>query len=228
MSGLYNKYAVTHADGSPTDPNAQYFVLRIDTDYAARWALSTYISSIQDRDPEFARQLAEWLEATPENSGNPQIDGMVTQIVPYKDMVLLRAVVKSQKQQLDAQLSHIDRLKAELAIARTRTQQQPTIVCLCGSTRFMAAFQAANLIETLAGRIVLTVGCDTKSDDMLGLDDGVKAQLDELHKRKIDLADEILVLNIGGYIGSSTQSEIDYAVTNGKRVRYFEAESNPD
>lgn len=73
--------------------------------------------------------------------------------------------------------------------------QRPTIVCLCGSTRFSKAFQESNLRETLAGRIVLTIGCDVKSDDALGLGPEVKAQLDELHLRKIDLADEILVLN---------------------------------
>ena len=101
---------------------------------------------------------------------------------------------------------------------------KPTIVCLCGSTRFMEIFQHANLVETLAGRIVLTVGCDTKSDAMLGLSESVKAQLDELHKRKIDLADEILVLNVGGYVGSSTRSEIDYAIAHGKRVRWLEDE----
>jgi hypothetical protein len=105
---------------------------------------------------------------------------------------------------------------------------RPTIVCLCGSTRFTEAFRAANLNETLAGRIVLTVGCDTKSD--LGLFDltpdafdRLKAQLDELHKRKIDLADEIFVLNVNGYIGESTRSEIAYATTHGKRVRYLES-----
>jgi hypothetical protein len=101
--------------------------------------------------------------------------------------------------------------------------ERPTIVCLCGSTRFMQAFQVANLRETLAGRIVLTVGCDTKSDAMLALDSEVKAMLDELHKRKIDLADEILVLNVGGYVGSSTASEIAYARAHGKRVRWLES-----
>jgi hypothetical protein len=105
------------------------------------------------------------------------------------------------------------------------TGMKPTVVCLCGSTRFMDAFQDANLSETLAGRIVLTVGCDTKSDAMLGLGDEKKAQLDELHKRKIDLADEILVLNVGGYVGSSTRSEIDYATAHGKRVRWLVDES---
>lgn len=103
---------------------------------------------------------------------------------------------------------------------------RPRIVCLCGSTRFMAAFQEANLRETLAGRIVLSVGAFVHSDSEL-LASGVltevkKRALDELHKRKIDLADEILVLNVGGYIGESTRSEIAYAEAHGKIVRYLE------
>lgn len=102
----------------------------------------------------------------------------------------------------------------------------PLIVCLCGSTRFMEAWQKANLEETLAGRIVLSIGCNTKSDadlQRLGeLTAEKKAELDELHKRKIDLSDEVFVLNVGGYIGSSTRSEIDYAFANNKRIRFLE------
>ena len=104
--------------------------------------------------------------------------------------------------------------------------EQPTVVCLCGSTKFGDEFRAANLRETIAGRIVLTIGCDTKSDaDLLALGEltpEAKAKLDELHKRKIDMADEILVLNVGGYIGASTRSEIEYAVANLKRIRWLE------
>lgn len=103
--------------------------------------------------------------------------------------------------------------------------QQPTIVCLCGSTRFMDAFRSANLQETLAGRIVLSIGCDTKSDaDLLALGEltkEAKAALDELHKRKIDLADEVLILNVDDYIGDSTRSELEYARAKGKRVRWL-------
>jgi nitrogenase subunit NifH len=99
---------------------------------------------------------------------------------------------------------------------------RPVIVCLCGSTRFGKAFQEANLRETLAGKIVLTVGCDFKSDGELGLDADTKTKLDELHKHKINLADEILVLNVDGYVGESTQSEIDHARELGKRIRWLE------
>jgi hypothetical protein len=107
---------------------------------------------------------------------------------------------------------------------------RPIIVCLCGSTRFSQEFRDANLRETLGGKIVLTVGCDTKTDlevfhNLNPYDFGkVKERLDELHKRKIDLADEILVLDVDGYIGSSTKSELEYAQAHGKRVRFLSQE----
>lgn len=110
---------------------------------------------------------------------------------------------------------------------------RPPIVCLCGSTRFSEAYQRANFEETLLGRIVLTIGCDMKSDESLfrslGPDEleALRHQLDELHLRKIDLADEILVLNVDGYIGESTRREIKYAEDHGKRVRYLEAIVSP-
>ena len=105
---------------------------------------------------------------------------------------------------------------------------RPTIVCLCGSTRFYEEFQRANFDETMAGRIVLTVGFYPHAQDKahgqkIGLVSGKqKRALDELHKRKIDLADAVLVLNVGGYIGDSTRSEIAYARAHGKRVAYLE------
>ena len=99
----------------------------------------------------------------------------------------------------------------------------PRIVCLCGSTRFYDQFQQANYERTMAGEIVLSIGCDTKSDAALGITAADKAALDELHKRKIDLADYVLVLNVGGYIGESTRSEIEYAEKTGRPVEYLEA-----
>lgn len=98
----------------------------------------------------------------------------------------------------------------------------PTIVCLCGSTRFSEAFRAANLNETLKGNIVLTIGCDFKSDDALHLTRDDKIFLDNLHKRKIDIADEVLILNVDGYIGESTRSELEYAKQLNKKIRYLE------
>ena len=50
----------------------------------------------------------------------------------------------------------------------------------------------------------------------------LKEMLDDMYKRKNDMADEIFVINVGGYIGSSTRSEIEYATATGKAVRYLE------
>ena len=102
----------------------------------------------------------------------------------------------------------------------------PTIVCLCGSTRFGDTYRREMLRETLAGRIVLTVGATTQSDQEL-LAEGtitgdVKVALDVLHKQKIYVADEVLILNVGGYIGESTASEIEYAQSLRKVIRYLE------
>jgi hypothetical protein len=99
--------------------------------------------------------------------------------------------------------------------------ERRVVVCLCGSTRFGDAFKDANRTETLAGRIVLSVGLlgHTEGIDMNG---PVKAELDELHLDKIDLADEVLVLNVGGYVGSSTRREVLHAERGGKTVRWLE------
>lgn len=106
-------------------------------------------------------------------------------------------------------------------------RKSPKIVCLCGSTRFFDAFTQANFAETMAGHIVLSVGFYPHAQrEAHGGDVGItpadKAQLDALHLRKIDLADEVLVLNIGGYIGESTAREVAYALSTGVVVRYWE------
>ncbi len=98
----------------------------------------------------------------------------------------------------------------------------PTIVCLCGSTRFSEMFRYVNQRETLAGKIVLAPGC-FQGDAVLEVLPGMKQRLDELHLHKIALADEILVVNVGGYIGESTRREIAYAWQQGKRIRWLES-----
>ena len=108
---------------------------------------------------------------------------------------------------------------------------KPEIVCLCGSTRFMAAFFAAGWELTLAGQIVLSVGICKHGGDVghgaeaIGQD--VADRLDELHKRKIDLADWVLVLNVGGYAGKSTRAEIEYARDHAKPVTFLNGIFNP-
>lgn len=105
---------------------------------------------------------------------------------------------------------------------------RPIIVCLCGSTRFSQAFRDANLRETLAGKIVLTIGCDVRSDLDLFVDLEneeileIKHKLDKLHFEKIKLADEVLILNVDDYIGQSTKNELEYAKQLGKTIRFLE------
>lgn len=101
---------------------------------------------------------------------------------------------------------------------------RPEIVVLCGSTRFSEAWAKARYDLTLAGKIVLTIGCDTYSDEGLGIPSEQKAKLDALHLRKIDLADRVLVLNMDGYLGASTKCEIAYANRHGKPVDYLQPE----
>lgn len=103
------------------------------------------------------------------------------------------------------------------------------IITLCGSTRFKEEFMEVQKRLTLEGNIVISVGLFGHSgDDEVwdGMDEGTlsktKEMLDDMHKRKIDMADEIYVINVGGYIGDSTRSEIEYAKENGKRIRYLE------
>lgn len=105
---------------------------------------------------------------------------------------------------------------------------RPIVVCLCGSTRFWKEFQRASLSETLAGKIVLSIGAASGTDDdhfgNLPREeyDRVKEMLDKLHLHKIDLADEVLILNLGGYVGQSTAREFAYAQQQGKRIRFLE------
>lgn len=123
------------------------------------------------------------------------------------------------------------------------------IVCLCGSTRFTEQMMIKSW--ELAKQGVIALGWNALPDsyvvvpslctlsgeyadrkDALHIEshgaeaEGLKQQIDELHKRKIDLADEVLVLNIGGYIGESTRSEIDYALAHGKPVEFLETDTS--
>ena len=97
------------------------------------------------------------------------------------------------------------------------------IITLCGSTKFKEAFLKAQKDLTLQGNIVISVGLFGHSEDNEVWTNGMKEMLDDMHKRRIDMADEIFVINVGGYIGASTQSEIEYAISTGKAVNYLEA-----
>ena len=96
------------------------------------------------------------------------------------------------------------------------------VITLCGSTRFKDAFIETQKRLTLEGNIVISVGLFGHAGDDEVWTPGTKEMLDDMHKRKIDMADEIFVINVGGYIGSSTRSEIEYAAANGKAISYLE------
>ena len=104
------------------------------------------------------------------------------------------------------------------------------VITLCGSTRFRKEFETAQKQLTLQGCIVISVGLFGHTGDSEvweNMDEGTltktKEMLDDMHKRKIDMADEIFVINVGGYIGDSTKSEIEYAKAHGKKVNYLES-----
>ena len=99
------------------------------------------------------------------------------------------------------------------------------VITLCGSTRFKEQFLEAQKRLTLEGNIVISVGLFGHSGDEEVWKEGTKEMLDDMHKRKIDMADAIYVINVGGYFGSSTRSEIEYAKKQGKQVLYLENES---
>jgi hypothetical protein len=115
-------------------------------------------------------------------------------------------------------------------VARVKeTAARPKIVCLCGSTRFWKEYQEANRAETLAGNIVLSVGFFVHAPEaqagpalMETVNVAEKRALDELHLRKIDVCDEVLFLNVDGYMGESTRAELEYATAAGKAIRSLE------
>ncbi|MFF2411777.1 hypothetical protein [Streptomyces sp. NPDC058092] len=116
----------------------------------------------------------------------------------------------------------------KLADAKARLNI-PTIVVICGSTRFMDAITDADRELTAAGHIVVKPGCNMKQPHPLWADpadaEALKARLDDLHRAKIRLADEVLV--VGDYVGDSTRAEISYARDLGKPVRFTHPKVDP-
>ena len=128
----------------------------------------------------------------------------------------------------DLRTSYSDAINAQVGRSSSGVPG-PVVVTLCGSTKFKDAFLKATLDLTLAGEIVLTVG-GFRGDVGAGTSEevwGVEAKeaLDRLHKWKIEKSARVLVLNVGGYVGASTRSEIAFAVVRGKRVDFLEPDS---
>lgn len=135
-----------------------------------------------------------------------------------------------------ALLNSKDGILDKLSLSNTREvesgEKQPKTVCFCGSTRFAQTF----MIERwkLEKKGIITLGINILPDGYFegenhhgAEQEGVKDILDELHKRKIDISDEVVILNIDGYIGESTRSELEYAQSIGKPIKYLEPLPNP-
>lgn len=139
---------------------------------------------------------------------------------------ILKSVTKVEDDQNEYYVSSDQAIEAmELAVEESRKlNSKSPIVCYCGSLRVaLDAFKRAEYEAVLKGEIALLPCCmfvDIQRE--YGAESDYKIKADELHKRKIDICDEVFVLNVGGYIGESTQSEIDYANSIGKPIFYLE------
>ena len=102
---------------------------------------------------------------------------------------------------------------------------EATVITLCGSTRFEAEFAELNRRLTMEGYVVISLGMfslpDLPGHDAAADRAALKARLREVHRQKIRMADEVHVVDPGGYVGESTRREIAYAESLGKPVRYL-------
>lgn len=105
-------------------------------------------------------------------------------------------------------------------------QGRYNVITLCGSTKFKDEFLETQKRLTLEGNIVISVGLFGHSGDEEVWNPGIKDMLDDMHLRKIDMADEIYVINVGGYVGESTRREIAYAKGQGKVITYLDGRAN--
>ncbi|NHN34611.1 hypothetical protein [Paenibacillus agricola] len=94
------------------------------------------------------------------------------------------------------------------------------VITLCGSTKFKNQFEQANAFLTLQGNIVIGLAFFEQSEGFEITQEQAEL-LASIHFRKIDISDEIFVINVDGYIGNSTRKEIKYAEKKGKVIRYY-------
>lgn len=142
----------------------------------------------------------------------------------------IESIIKEAHPELMMKLATSDQEKNKLDIELKRLRKK--VICLCGSTRFTELMLVKQWELTKQGYVVLSWCAlpDSYFDKFIGGKDrhhigdqeGVKEIADEVHMRKIDLADEVLILNVNGYIGESTQNELDYAIKMGKAIKYLE------
>jgi len=120
---------------------------------------------------------------------------------------------------IDELYGYVIRLYGIKNTENAKADEKAKIVTLCGSTKFKDEYINIAREESLKGNIVISVGLYGHHEEK-PLDPDTKKMLDRNHLQKIDMSDEILVINKDGYIGDSTQNEIDYAINKNKLVRY--------
>ena len=158
-----------------------------------------------------------------------------------EDMPLIKQLQEGDKSlnwivaQRDADLAVLQSERAKWAKEVHKPDGFPRVYCLCGSTRFTDTMLIMQWFLTKQGAIVLSWCAlpesyfkDGVGKTHIGDVENVKAIVDEVHKRKIDLCDEVMVINVDGYIGESTTSEINYAIAHGKKISWIEPNKIPD
>jgi hypothetical protein len=120
----------------------------------------------------------------------------------------------------------MDRMEDQQALQSAEGEAK--VVTLCGSTRFEAEFAQVNQRLTMQGCVVISLGMFTLRDppdhDWTADSSDLKARLGRVHLQKIRMADEVYIVDPGGYVGESTRREIAYAQSLGKPVRYLSRE----
>lgn len=159
----------------------------------------------------------------------PLMRGRLDAILP----IIIPIIRKAVELKVYARGFEQGKFEGRMAVAeeiKKGAENRPRIVCLCGSTRFVDTFNEWRKRLTLEGKIVLSIELVTtqsRQEDPQHNDLEVKKALDELHLRKIDLADEVMILNVGGYIGESTRKEFNYAIEHNKEIIYLEPIGKP-
>ena len=157
----------------------------------------------------------------------PEPDKQDNLLLTDKEIIDILSSFSTLKRR-SAYVLHKDKAVAKAQLAKVLKLDRPKIICLCGSTRFTEQMLVKQWELTKQGFIVLS-WCALPESYFRGEDkthigdqEGVKEIMDEVHLRKIDLADEVFVINANGYIGESTSREIDHAMKSGKPIKYLE------
>ena len=105
-------------------------------------------------------------------------------------------------------------------IKMSTVKDKYNVITLCGSIKFKNEFMKVQEELTLDGNIVFIPNFFNNLKGEINKE--TKKMLYEMHRQKIDMSNEVYVINCGGYIGESTKSEIEYAKANGKMISYLE------